>query len=411
MINRESIENNLRHLKHLVFEVTDACNLNCKYCAYSDLYSGYDPREGKMMSFDKARLMIDYFLNLRKYPQDMYLPLTIGFYGGEPLLNMKLIRQIIEYLEKVPDTKKYIKYNMTTNAMLLDKCMDFLVEKSFSLTISLDGDETGQSYRVDFNGNNSFNRIIKNVELLKKKYPFFFDKFVNFRAVLHKRNSVESIFHFIQDKFGKIPSFSPLSVSGIKKEKISKFRSMFQNMEESYLNSSDCEALDAGMFLRSPRIDGLTKYIFERSGNVFDTFNHLIFEPVRDTLSTGTCIPFSKKLFVTVSGKILPCERIDHDFVLGHVSDNSVELLDLDVIVEKHNYYVNKIAEQCKYCGCNSQCPQCVYNIDDIREEKASCLMFCTHEQQQKRIEGLHDYLREHPFYYKKILKEVYVKS
>jgi uncharacterized protein len=41
-INREMILYQLLHLKQLVFEVTDACNLRCKYCAYSDFYEGYD---------------------------------------------------------------------------------------------------------------------------------------------------------------------------------------------------------------------------------------------------------------------------------------------------------------------------------------------------------------------------------
>lgn len=41
---------------------------------------------------------------------------------------------------------------MTTNAILLDRYMDFLAENEFRLLISLDGDEKGQSYRVDTKG-------------------------------------------------------------------------------------------------------------------------------------------------------------------------------------------------------------------------------------------------------------------
>ena len=37
-INKEDVERNLINLKRLVFEVTDACNLRCKYCGYADLY-------------------------------------------------------------------------------------------------------------------------------------------------------------------------------------------------------------------------------------------------------------------------------------------------------------------------------------------------------------------------------------
>ena len=44
-INKKEIIHNIINLRQLVFEVTDACNLKCKYCGYSDLYEGYDKRE------------------------------------------------------------------------------------------------------------------------------------------------------------------------------------------------------------------------------------------------------------------------------------------------------------------------------------------------------------------------------
>jgi sulfatase maturation enzyme AslB (radical SAM superfamily) len=32
----------LANLPQLVFEITDACNLKCKYCAYGEFYDDYD---------------------------------------------------------------------------------------------------------------------------------------------------------------------------------------------------------------------------------------------------------------------------------------------------------------------------------------------------------------------------------
>ena len=37
LITADHIKYNLIHLHHLIFEVTDACNLRCKYCGYADL--------------------------------------------------------------------------------------------------------------------------------------------------------------------------------------------------------------------------------------------------------------------------------------------------------------------------------------------------------------------------------------
>jgi len=377
------------------------------------MYRSHNKREGKMLSFDMSLILLDYILQLRDYPLGVSYPLVIGFYGGEPMLNMPFIQQMIDYIEKKPDVK-YIKYNMTTNAILLDKYMDYFVEKQFNLSISFDGDKVGQSYRVDHSGNNSFDRVFRNVKLLQKKHLDFFQTKVSFHAVLHNRNSVESVFRFINENFGKIPTIASLSRSGINPENFSEFEKIFQDVSKSYSQSSNCEFLDAEMFLRSPRIAALSSYIHNQTGNVFDTYNDLIFDASNEnrptTATTGTCIPFSKKLFVTVNGKLLPCERIDHKFVLGQLLDDRVELFDFNTIAENHNLYISKFTEQCKICALHKSCPICVYQVDDICEEKVQCPKFCTKEQKEQNDNEIFDYLREYPHYYRRILEEVYLK-
>ena len=39
VITADMVKEELANLKQLVFEVTDACNLRCKYCGYGELYS------------------------------------------------------------------------------------------------------------------------------------------------------------------------------------------------------------------------------------------------------------------------------------------------------------------------------------------------------------------------------------
>lgn len=60
LVSSSEIEDNLLNLKQLTFEVTDACNLQCKYCGYGDLYFGYDKRDAKYLPFERAKLIIDY---------------------------------------------------------------------------------------------------------------------------------------------------------------------------------------------------------------------------------------------------------------------------------------------------------------------------------------------------------------
>ena len=103
---------------------------------------------------------------------------------------MKFIKNIITYIENAKIWGKEFVFSMTTNAMLLNKHIDYIVEKNFKLLISLDGAEKNHSYRIKHNGENSFKEVFRNVLELKKRYPDYFEQKVNFNAVLHNRNSV-----------------------------------------------------------------------------------------------------------------------------------------------------------------------------------------------------------------------------
>lgn len=406
MENKVSILYHLQHLSQLVFEVTDGCNLNCKYCSYSSMYEGYDNREFKKLSFKVAKTTIDYVMNIRDSSLDVNYPLTVSFYGGEPLLNFSLIKNVINYISDTYPNQK-VNYAMTTNAMLLNKHLKFIVSNKFKLTISLDGDEKGQGYRVDYSGKNSFKRVISNIILLKKIYPEYFDANVMFNSVMHNKNSAESTFSFIHKNFNKTPLMSPLNPVGIRKEKIGEFKLMYQNIHESVLNSSNCDSLEAEMFIRSPRISDLVNYVYRHSNNIFGEYNDLIFNITtkRENI-TGTCSPFSRKMFITVNGKILQCERIGHQFALGYVTTESV-FLDIEEIVKNQNKIIENIEKQCKSCSFEKFCPQCVYNITNILDETPKCNRYCNKREFDRLIEMTTDYLSEHSYYYEKILDEV----
>ena len=412
-IKCEDVVSNLLNLSHLIFEVTDACNLRCKYCGYADLYEGYDKRENLRFPFTSAKRVIDYLYELWKKNcvEDAVSPFTISFYGGEPLLNVSFIRQVIEYVESLPFVGKKFHYNMTTNGMLLDKYMNFLVEKEFHLLISLDGDEEGHSYRVDANGKNSFQRVFKNIKLLQENYPEYFERYVMFNAVLHNRNSVERTYRFIKDTFGKAPSIAPLNNSGIRSDKVEEFNRTYRNYYESINQATHCESLKAEMFIKAPETDAVLKYLYHQSGNVFFSYNGLMLNKKKiRQLPTGTCTPFSKKMFITVKGRILQCEKINHEFALGQVTDEGVEL-DFEAIAKQHNDYVFRYAKQCEKCGNRTACMQCVYQIDDIHDPNTRCHGFCIEAQKEKRNEQCLRYLSEHPELYRRLLNEVVIRG
>ena len=189
-VKKEVINDNITNTQQLLFEVTDNCNLQCKYCGYGDLYSGYDERTNKDLEWEKANIFIDFFIKQwsgGKYPSTGK-PIAIGFYGGEPLLNIVLIKKIIRYLEENAPGKISFQYHMTTNGLLIDKNIDYLIEKKFNIAISLDGDKKNQEYRVNKNGVNSFEKVSQNIKSIIKKDHVYFEKNVSFISVLHNKN-------------------------------------------------------------------------------------------------------------------------------------------------------------------------------------------------------------------------------
>lgn len=113
----------------IVFETTDACNLNCKYCLYGELYSSYGERHARFLSSKLAILFLDSLFKLweSNIVQSARKFTFISFYGGEPLLNMSFIKDVVSFVNQ----KKMIHdfgFTMTTNGILLDKHIDFFVE-------------------------------------------------------------------------------------------------------------------------------------------------------------------------------------------------------------------------------------------------------------------------------------------
>lgn len=402
-ISENYVYQSLLNLPQIVFEVTDLCNLNCAYCCYGELYDGYDKREGKSMSFADVKTILDYLMKIWKenYIPGITYPLTVGFYGGEPLLNMPLIEKTVMYLENSKNTGKQFFFNMTTNALLLDKHMDFLVEKGIRLLISFDGDEVGQSYRVDAAGKNSFSRVYKNIQMLQEKYPDYFEKYVSFNSVLHNKNNSESVKTFLSTNFNKIPSTSYMDNYGVRKGMENKFKTMSQS-HVPLKNSNPSAVKSKRDEINSGALTTMANYIF-KNGNVFNTYNDLFYIPSKKkVVSTGTCLPFAKKMFVTVNGKILPCERIDQKNYLG-LLQNAELTLNLQEIATNYNKKLARQFSQCKFCAANTDCTQCVYKI----EESSKCPSFSTMEMMQKRENDCINLLRLNPDFYNYILDNV----
>src|SRR5260370_143592 len=94
-INPGSVKVNAYPLSTLVLNVNTGCNLSCTYCYKEDLAK---PKDGRKMDFATAARSVDLLLEAGAARERV----NIVFFGGEPLSNVALIKQVVGYAEAEP---------------------------------------------------------------------------------------------------------------------------------------------------------------------------------------------------------------------------------------------------------------------------------------------------------------------
>jgi len=402
-ITSKDISEAVANTPQVVFETTDVCNLQCKYCLYGNLYSSYGERYGKFLNSSEVIPFLDYLIDIWESSQNhsTYNHKFISFYGGEPLLNPRFIKEVISYLQE-RNTHLNFSYTMTTNGILLDKYIDYLVEKDFDILISLDGNSFNNSFRVYKNGKPSFDDLIRNIKYIQHNYPTYFESKVAFNTVLHNKNSLDEIIEYFNAEFGKVPTINELNISGISEENKNEFERIFRSYDATLNDSNNQDELIKKMGANGKIQKELFRYIQRYSGRYFEDYLDLLRNKENVSLPTGTCIPFSRKIFVTVNGEILPCERISHEFTMGIISKFGIDL-DYERCAAIFNTLLSKASNLCKHCFNQRGCVQCVYNVQNCDIGK-KCDGYLS-KLQFKNYENLMiKYLVAHPNIYKSLL-------
>jgi uncharacterized protein len=120
-LDESIVKRNISQTPQVVFETTDHCNLNCTYCSLGELYD-FGKKERKNINTHYAINLLKYVFNHKPAKSK----LVIGFFGGEPLVNIYFIKQIVK-VDKQLNAEKGLKleFNMTTNAILIHKHINF----------------------------------------------------------------------------------------------------------------------------------------------------------------------------------------------------------------------------------------------------------------------------------------------
>ena len=155
-------KNNSKVIKAMCLHVAHTCNLNCSYCfAAQGKYQG----ERAVMSFEVGKRAFDFLIENSGTRRN----LEVDFFGGEPLMNWDVVKQLVEYARSIEkEHNKNFRFTLTTNGMLIDdEVIDFLNREMSNVVLSLDGRrEVNDHFRRDYAGRGSYDRIVPNFKRL-----------------------------------------------------------------------------------------------------------------------------------------------------------------------------------------------------------------------------------------------------
>lgn len=364
----------------LILGITEQCNLRCRYCAYSGLYETERTHSEKRMPLSMAKNVIDWYLS---FDRDEY---SIGFYGGEPLLEKDKIKKIINYVKSKTDRK--IIYSLTTNATLIDDdILNLLVDNNVRLTVSLDGPpDVHDRYRVFKDGKGSFDIIFEKLSIIKKKLPDYYSN-ISFNIVMAPPYKLSEIRTFIS-QYPELFEDNSIRINQMntahKEMNIfeqTDMRSYAEDQKKIYKNF--CDSIVGGK-----RAETLSNSFFQ------DRFLHIhkrsMCKMKDKTATHGQCIPGLRKCYVDTEGYYHMCERVNSAFPIGHVSDG----FDYKSIANFLKAYDKFFKEDCSKCWAVRFCGKCYNNFKSIDGwSSANMLSFCDSKRRDIKY-SLSEYCR-----------------
>jgi uncharacterized protein len=355
-------------IKQIIIDLTNRCNMRCKYCIFSGKYKYVRTHRNNEMPEEIAKKAVDHFTKNCSKTE----PPFVTFYGGEPFLNFKLFKIIVDY---VKSNGSNFHFSLTTNGTLLndEKICSYLIENDISLNISLDGPKyVHDENRVMINGNGSFNQIIENLRRIKEMAPDYFFSKIYYSPVLtppYKFDEIKSFF-YESDFFKNCKN--PLNIAAVSTYATSLFDDMDMSvLTRQYINNRDKMLTNYKNAMIKGKYDELTleKYLLKDIINVIH-FREKV--PLKEYINViGQCTPGIRRLFVSTAGKFYICEKVGEFFCIGDIHKG----LDFNRI---YNFFeaCDAFFKDCSNCWALRLCERCFADVnckdrfDKKRKEK-----------------------------------------
>lgn len=317
-------------VKALCLHIAHSCNLNCSYCfASQGKYHG----ERALMSFDVGKQALDFLVENSGSRRN----LEVDFFGGEPLMNFTVVKQLVEYARSIEKEKgKNFRFTLTTNGVLVDDdVIEFSNREMSNVVLSLDGrKDVHDRFRVDYQGRGSWDYIVPK-----------FQKFVEARG--NKNYYMRGTFtHHNPDFLEDIKTMLDLGFTELSMEPV-----VCAQDDPSALTEDDKQVV-------MEQYEKLAELMLERhrKGAPFTFYHYMI------DLKGGPCIykrvsgcgSGTEYMAVTPWGDLYPCHQFvgDEKYKLGNVFDGVSNTAVQDEFLECNVY----TRPECNDCWAKLYC-------------------------------------------------------
>ena len=349
-------------VKALCLHVAHTCNLNCEYCfAAQGKFHG----QSGLMSFETGKRALDFLVEHSGTRHN----LEVDFFGGEPLMNFEVCKQLVAYARSIEKEKgKNFRFTLTTNGVLLDdEVMEWANKECYNVVLSLDGrKETNDRMRRTRNDKGTYDLILPKFQKMAKERN---------QQGYYIRGTYT---HYNTDFANDILHLADMGFEQLAMEPVVTDPKMDYALQES-----DIPKL-------KDQYDLLAKEMCKRNreGKGFTFFHYMI------DLEGGPCIykrisgcgVGTDYMAVTPWGDLYPCHQFvgDEKFLLGNVFDG-VKNTDIVNEFKLCNVYSREACQDCfakLYCsgGCSANAYHTTGKIT------GTCDMSC--ELHRKRVEN-----------------------
>ena len=344
-----------RPLYVMVKSVGSVCNLSCDYCYYLEKSKLYKEAKNHVMSEELLDKFIEEYIQSQTMPQVMFT-----WHGGEPLMRpISFYKKAIDLQKKYAQGRTIDNCIQTNGTLLTDEWCRFFKENNFLVGVSIDGpQEFHDEYRKNKQGQPSFAKVMKGIELLKKHGVEY-----NAMAVVNDFNADYPLdfYHFFKEIDCHYIQFTPIV------ERLS-------NRSDGLSLSSPVqqEKADLAEFSISPEQWGnflcaiFDEWVREDVGNYYiQLFDSTLANWIGE--QPGVCTMAKNCGHAGVmeyNGDVYSCDHfVFPEYKLGNLYTNTlVEMMYSDKQTQFGEAKSKTLPSQCKECeflfACNGECPK-----------------------------------------------------